>query len=95
MTGDRGTLNGRISIRPDDSGFKQHRHARTNGYQWTITLNGEPVLGCITADSEHGMVVRYKHDTAGALIWDKERQCLVDEVLHGKVEITYCPEVTL
>lgn len=73
----------RLSIRPRDSGYANYAHNK----RLAIKLNGELQTMCYTADSEAGVIVRVKTDAAGNPIVDKERQEIVDEVLHGKVEI--------
>lgn len=81
----------RISLRPSDSGFHTHRVMRANGKKAHIKLNGEAQYGCITADDEVGMIVRLKTP----MTFDADRQCMVDEVLHGKVEIDIQDEMVL
>jgi hypothetical protein len=85
----------RVSIRPGDSGYSLHRHLRSNGKRAIITLNGEHESGAITADSEAGVLVRYKIDDEGEMEFDLDREDYVDEVIHGKVEIEVVDEMVL
>lgn len=85
----------RVSIRPNDSGYSLHRHLRLNGQRALVTLNGEHECGAITADSEAGVVVRYKTDAEGEMEFDLDREDYVDEVVHGKVEIEVVDEMVL
>ena len=86
---------GRISIRPNDSGYGAYSSVRSQGYRPHIEFNGEQAIGVITADSAAGMIVRLKCDAAGKFIYDKTRQAFEDEVVHGKVEIEFHPEAML
>lgn len=81
----------RISLRPNDSGYANHVALRSHGKRASIKLNGEEQTYCITADSEAGVVVRYVHP----FVFDKERECMVDEVVHGRVEIELADEMVL
>lgn len=83
---------GRISIRPNDSGYANHCDVRRQGYRANIKFNDQPQFGVVTADSAAGMIVRLKTDDKGQYVYDAERQDIVDEVLHGKVEIEFAPE---
>jgi hypothetical protein len=85
----------RVSVLSNDSGYRNHATLRANGKRAHVTLNGEHQYECITADSEVGMVVRYLRNAAGALIVDRERERVVDEVVHGKVEIEIIDEMVL
>lgn len=40
-----------------------------------------------TADDEAHMIVRYVRNERGGLVFDADRQVIVDEVVHGRVEI--------
>lgn len=75
----------KISIRPGDSGYPNHATLRATGRRASVKLNGELQTYCVTADSEAGVVVRYVQPFR----YDQERQRLVDEVVHGKVEIEF------
>lgn len=79
----------RISIRPSDTGYSNYTTAKIHNRKAMVTLNGEPQFLCVTADSDCGMVVRYAKNEAGSLVYDQERQELIDEVVHGKVEIEF------
>lgn len=81
----------RISLRSTDSGYPNHVALRSHGKRASIKLNGEPQTFCVTADSEAGVVVRYVQP----LQYDAERQRMVDEVVHGKVEIELADELVL
>jgi hypothetical protein len=81
----------RISIRPGDSGYLNHATLRAHGRRASVKLNGELQTYCVTADSEAGVVVRYVQPFQ----YDAERQRLVDEVVHGKVEIELADEMVL
>jgi hypothetical protein len=81
----------RISIRPNDSGHAIQRHLRSHGQRALIKFNGVSQVGAITADSEAGMLVRY----VNPMVFDAERQCMVDEVVHGRVEIEIVDEAVL
>ena len=85
----------RISIRPNDSGYKNQVWLRSNGKKALVTFNGEPQSGAITADDEAGMIVRYKVGPDGRLEVDAARECIVDEVCHGRVEIEIQDEMVL
>jgi hypothetical protein len=85
----------RISIRPNDSGHSLHRHLRTSGKKAIVSLNGEHQSSCITADDEAGMLVRWKVDASGNVEFDRERECVVDEVCHGRVEIEIVDEMVI
>ena len=85
----------RVSIRPNDSGFRTFIHHRNLGLRPIVKLNGEPQFYAITADDEAGVVVRYGFDVNGDPIYDQDRQCLIDEVIHGKVEIEFMPTAVL
>lgn len=50
----------RLSMDPADEGFNERLGRRA-----TITLNGEPVANCITADEEAGFVIVRVVDAAG------------------------------
>jgi peptide subunit release factor RF-3 len=78
-------------VRPTDSGYSAHVYARANGRKAIIKLNDELQFQVITADSEAGMVVRY----VMPLQFDVDRERLVDEVVHGKVEIEFHDQVVL
>jgi hypothetical protein len=81
----------RISIRSNDPGHQNHVYARANGRRASVKLNGELQTHAVTADSDCGMVVRYVHP----FVYDPDRQALVDEVVHGKVEIEFADEMVL
>ena len=81
----------RISIRPSDPGYQTHVYARGHGRRASVMLNGELQTYAVTADSDCGMVVRYVHPFQ----YDAERAALVDEVVHGKVEIEFADEMVL
>lgn len=81
----------RISLRRTDSGYENYIHFRSRLQRTLIKLNGELQTTCITADDEAGVIMRYKSPVE----FDKERQCLVDEVVHGKVEIEIIDESVL
>jgi hypothetical protein len=85
----------RVSIRPQDSGYMNHRHLRANGRRAVVYFNGEHETGAITADDEAGMIVRYIKDTDGEILVDLDRECPMDEVVHGKVEIEVVEEMVL
>lgn len=79
----------RISIRPSDTGYAAYITAAAHNRKAVVKLNGEPQFMCVTADSDCGMVVRYVKGPDGVLTYDQERQCIVDEVVHGKVIIAH------
>lgn len=81
----------RVSIRHNDSGYSTHRYLRSNGRRAIIHFNGKHESGVITADDEAGMIVRYVQP----LTVDPARECVMDEVLHGKVEIEVIEETVL
>jgi hypothetical protein len=81
----------RISIRPGDPGYTNHATLRAHGRRASVKLNGELQTYCLTADSDCGMVVRYMHPFQ----FDADRRALVDEVVHGKVEIEFQDEMVL
>ena len=81
----------RVSIRPSDSGYSLHRHLRSNGKRVIVTLDGEHVSGAVTADDEAGVLVRYVEP----FDVDRERECVRDEVIHGRVEIEVVDEMVL
>lgn len=81
----------RISIRPTDPGYSNHAICRAQGRRASIKLNGEPQLYAVTADDHCGMIVRFVHP----LVWDSDRHCMVDEAVHGKVEIEFADEMVL
>jgi len=81
----------RISLRPKDSGYHNYIHTRSRLQRTIIKLDGVVQSACITADDEAGVIVRYKEPMA----WDAERACLIDEVVHGRVEIDICDEEVL
>ena len=81
----------RVSIRPNDSGYINHARLRANGHRVIVRLNGELQTSAVTADNEAGVVVRY----AQPLEYDRERECLVDEVVHWRVEIEVVEESVL
>lgn len=85
----------RISIRPGDSGYKTHAYLRSQGKRAIVTFNGEHEAGAVTADTEAGMIVRYKIEEDGGLSVDPERECIMDEVVHGRVEIEVVDEMVL
>lgn len=81
----------RISVKRSDSGYQNYIHARSRLQRTLVTLDGKLQAGCITADDEANVIVRY----VDPLQIDKERQELVDEVVHGRVEIEFQDEVVL
>lgn len=85
----------RISLRPKDSGYHEYIQARCHLKRFLIRLNGELQTACVTADDEAGMIVRFKVGADGEFEFDRDRACLVDEVVHGKVEIELINEDTL
>lgn len=85
----------RISVKRSDSGYQNYIHARSRLQRTIVKLDGELQTACITADDEAGVIVRYKVGADGAFVFDREREDLVDEVLHGKVEIEFIDESVL
>lgn len=85
----------RISIRASDPGHAQHLYAKSIGRRAIVKLDGVHQVGCVTADDHCGMVVRLSKDKDGEWAFDHDRQALVDEVVHGKVEIEWMDEVML
>lgn len=81
----------RLSIRRSDSGFQNYLLSRSRLQRTIITLDGVQQTGCITADDEANVVVRFKHP----MEFDRERQELVDEVVHGRVAIEFIDEAVL
>jgi hypothetical protein len=81
----------RISLRQNDPGYNTHAIVRSQGRRASIKLNGEPQFHAVTADSDCGMVVRWVQP----YVWDGDRRQLVDEVVHGKVEIEFHDEMVL
>lgn len=81
----------RISIRPNDSGYSLHRHLRSTGKRAIISFNGKHECAAVTADDEAGMLVRYVEP----LQVDSDRECIVDEICHGRVEIEIVEEMVL
>lgn len=81
----------RISIRPNDPGYHNHLSARQQGYRASVRFNGEQAFGIITADADNGVLVRI----AQPVKWDADRGQFVDEVLHGRVEVSLEPEMML
>lgn len=81
----------RVSIRPNDSGYGNYRHLRSHGRRAIVYFNGKHESGVITADTEAGMIVRYIHPVQV----DLERECPMDEVVHGRVEIEVVAEMVL
>lgn len=77
----------RVSIRPNDSGYRNWVQLASMGKRIIVKLDGEQQTLCITADDEAGVIVRHVKDNDGNLIFDKDRQAFEDEVRHGRVEI--------
>ena len=80
----------RVSCRPTDPGY-----ANFLGYGLHhVYLNGTRIIGCITADEEQGLIVRYARDEWGKYVLQRvvdaegnEHPELVLETVRGKVEI--------
>lgn len=85
----------RISIRPTDSGYSNYVVARAHGRRASVKLNGELQTCAVTADSDCGMVVRLAKGANGEMTYDADRQCIADEVVHGKVDIEFADEMVL
>jgi hypothetical protein len=81
----------RVSIRPNDSGYINHARLRASGNRVLVRLNGELQTTAVTADNEAGVIVRYVQP----LEYDRGRECLVDEVVHGRVDIEVIEESVL
>lgn len=77
----------RVSIQPHDSGYLLWRQILAAGNAVHVKFNGATEHGALTADSEAGLIIRYKRNATGGITYDAERQALLDEVLHGRVEI--------
>lgn len=85
----------RLSIRPNDSGYPYFLNATSRLQRATVLFNDVHQTLVVTADSEAGMLVRVKCDAAGKPIWDCDRSCFEEEVVHGKVEIEFNEMVCL
>lgn len=84
----------RLSIRPNDPGYQLYRAGRAQGARPSIKFNGEPALGIVTADSDCGMMVRLQRN-GDDYVYCPDRRELLDEVVHGRVEIEWVEEMML
>lgn len=72
----------RLSVDKTDRAYSTSR----DGYRARVTLDGETQTGCITADEEEGMVVRFARDPDGKMV--VVGGMAVTEIVFGHVTIT-------
>jgi hypothetical protein len=80
----------RVSIKNDDPGFINYSTARARREQVHVYLEDVYQHHCVTADSSEGWVKRCKLDASGKVY--AEGNYIVEEVVHGKVEIRLVPD---
>lgn len=74
----------RLSIDKRDPGFSH----RAVGLRARIYLDGQEVVGCVTADEEESLIVRYKvKDDGKTLVKNDAGDAFVLETVRGKVRI--------
>lgn len=75
----------RVSVTPGDPGYQRD----TQNFQ--ITLDGERVERCLTADEEEGFVEVLAVDDAGEIVLNATRDEFVTEIRRGVVRVTPTP----
>lgn len=79
----------RLSADSEDPGYAEYHHALARGQRPVITLDGEEVRRCITADEEEGFVLACVLDLKGNLQVDpRVRDRVWMEERRGAVKIT-------
>lgn len=78
----------RLSIYPNDPGYAAFRAMRARGLVPVISVNGEAVNGCVTADTKRGSVTMFERDNQGRVQLNAKRDAPRRKRLSGKVGIT-------
>lgn len=71
----------RVSVRKDDPGY------RSDAVLFEVTLDGQKLRGCFTADEELGKAWRYAEDENGVTIIDRNPDRLREECIEGVVRV--------
>lgn len=80
----------RVSANKDDAGYSQFNVAMEHGKPVRIFLDGVEVKKCVTADDEHGFVIRHVLDGDGNVQIDPiDKTKVWEERVTGKVEIRF------
>jgi hypothetical protein len=76
----------RLSVDTSDPGY--HPQAASGNVK--VFFDGSELSGCVTADEEQGVAVRFKKDSKGQYVLTPDCDDVEKETLHGKVVIR-CP----
>ena len=80
----------RISVYESDPGYALYKRLRDSGVIVRVSVDGVQQVHCLMADTDLGVIIRNKVTPEGFL-W-VEDDSLVDEIVTGKVEITFTDE---
>jgi hypothetical protein len=80
----------RLSVRADDPGYLPYACMGRLGSKVRIMLDGQEVRYVITADTDEGLIRRFKHDSNNDLMVEDDH--ILEETIRGKVEIIMPPE---
>ncbi|HUH38726.1 MAG TPA: hypothetical protein VL027_12355 [Spongiibacteraceae bacterium] len=76
----------RLSVKPDDRGYKAFRGLPRNVTP-LVFVDGREVRGCVTVDTKRGYVLAFEFDDEGSSTMNSRRDAVRMVQLRGRVEV--------